>query len=181
MSDLDAPVREVARLLIERRGNLLEQSRCFDDLLGYPVIRVHGDYHLGQVLRDANGQAYVVDFEGEPQRSVAERTLKTSPLKDVAGMLRSFSYARGAALGDKREARQVDLTAWEQRQRQRFLDGYLSRVRSERPDLLPAGDAATARAIEAWEVDKALYEVLYELSSRPSWLWLPLTSLARIL
>jgi maltose alpha-D-glucosyltransferase/alpha-amylase len=145
---------------------------------GLPRIRVHGDYHLGQTLRAADGSWTIIDFEGEPARPLAERRRKTSPLKDVAGMLRSFGYARGAL---EREAAAVAddaaLAAWERDARAAFLTAYRMEIASAATPLVPVDDAAFQRALAAWEIDKALYEVRYELANRPDWLPIPLATL----
>ena len=144
-------------------------------------IRVHGDYHLGQTLRTPDGDWVLIDFEGEPARPVAARRAKTSALKDVAGMLRSFAYARGAAersLGPHlSQAAAARLSAWEATARREFVAGYRAAVRSAPVPLVPAGDVAFANALAAWELDKALYEIAYEVRNRPDWLELPLRAL----
>jgi trehalose synthase-fused probable maltokinase len=138
------------------------------------VIRHHGDYHLGQVLW--TGEDWVViDFEGEPARSLSERRQKRSPLRDVAGMLRSFAYAASAAplLRDAEPA--LD---FEQRAREEFLSGYLDEVE---PSLLPPGEEAIARLLSVFELEKAVYELRYELDNRPSWIGIPVTGIDRLL
>jgi len=130
------------------------------------AVRVHGDYHLGQVLH-WRGDWYVLDFEGEPARPVAERTAPSSPLRDVAGMLRSFSYA--AAVGSFPPV-------WEDEARRRFLAGYRS-VEAVAA-LLPADPGPL---LAAFELDKAVYEVGYERASRPSWEPIPLAAVRRLL
>ncbi len=130
------------------------------------VIRIHGDYHLGQVLH-WHGDWYVLDFEGEPARPVAERIAPSSPLRDVAGMLRSFGYA--AAVGGL-------APIWEREARQRFLAGYRS-VEAV-ASLLPADPEPV---IAAFELDKAVYEVGYERASRPDWERVPLAAVRRLL
>ncbi len=157
----------------------------FERLRGRSKTRVHGDYHLGQTLRTAEGDFAILDFEGEPQRPVAERRAKTSPLKDVAGMLRSFSYARGAAeraLAEhpEREARVSDLVAWERSARLAFLDAYLSEAQAHRAAFLPRTREDFREALGIWELDKALYEIAYEVNNRPDWLWLPLASALKL-
>lgn len=139
-------------------------------------IRVHGDYHLGQTLRTPQEDWVIIDFEGEPARPVAERRQKTSALKDVAGMLRSFAYARGAAERSRVSA-SAPLASWEAEARQAFLDGYREAVREAPMALVPADDREFAAALAAWELDKALYEVAYEVRNRPDWVELPLRSL----
>jgi maltokinase len=126
-------------------------------------LRQHGDLHLGQVLR-SEGQWLIFDFEGEPARALAERREKHCPYKDVAGMLRSFSYAAGAA--EKKGAAPADRRG---PARKAFLEGYSSRARA----LLP-GDEATARVLLAsLELEKLLYELRYEVGHRPDWVRIP--------
>ncbi len=139
-------------------------------------IRVHGDYHLGQTLRTPQEDWVIIDFEGEPARPVAERRQKTSALKDVAGMLRSFAYARGAAERNQ-VAASAPLASWETEARQAFLEGYREAVLEAPMALVPADDREFAAALAAWELDKALYEVAYEVRNRPDWVELPLRSL----
>lgn len=132
-------------------------------------IRVHGDLHLGQVLK-AQGKWYLFDFEGEPSRPFSERKEKTSPLKDVAGLLRSFAYATATAerqggpkakqLGEARRA---------------LLDGYLEKVRGK--GLLPEAESGWKALLAAFELEKLLYEVRYELHHRPDWIHIPMDAL----
>jgi maltokinase len=143
--------------------------------------RVHGDYHLGQVMRTDGGWR-VLDFEGEPTKPLEERIRPSSPLKDVGGMLRSFHYAARHVLGEHRPAEWDDLlplaSAWEVRNRQAFLDGYQEVVGIEA--MLP--DPASAPVVlAAFELDKALYELDYELAHRPEWVTIPLDALDRLI
>jgi trehalose synthase-fused probable maltokinase len=142
------------------------------------AIRVHGDYHLGQTLRTDTGWT-VLDFEGEPALGVAERRALSSPLRDVAGMLRSLDYAAAAALAERTEAdpdrvealrRQGD--AWAEANRRLFWGAYLARV-GDHP-LLPGGAEDALALRRAWELRKAVYEVGYELGHRPDWVAMPL-------
>jgi trehalose synthase-fused probable maltokinase len=148
--------------------------------LGLPRIRTHGDYHLGQTLR-TDDDWVILDFEGEPARPVAERRLRASALKDVAGMLRSFAYARGATAlvlpAGSDEAARARLTNWELQARSAFLEAYRHQLAEARVDLAPASDEDFVRALRAWELDKALYEVAYEARNRPTWLAIPLAAL----
>jgi maltokinase len=138
------------------------------------VIRTHGDYHLGQTL--VSGSDWVIlDFEGEPARTLAERRRKRSPLRDVAGMLRSFAYAATAA----ELLRDADVPSdWEERARWRFLESYLATVD---PSLLPAGDAAIERLLAVFELEKAVYELRYELDNRPEWVVIPVAGIERLM
>lgn len=157
------------------------RSAGFQEETGTGLIRVHGDFHLGQTLRTPDGDWVIIDFEGEPARSVAERRRKTSALKDVGGMLRSFAYARGTAEriaiehGDGLAVER--LARWETGARRAFLQGYREAIRAAPVPLVPEDDTAFARALAAWELDKALYEVAYEVRNRPGWLALPLRAL----
>ena len=168
---------EALRQLAARRDELVARAAGFRELVGTTKIRVHGDYHLGQVLRTPTDDFILLDFEGEPARPLAERRQKSSPLKDVAGMLRSFAYAHGAALraGAPAEA----LTAWEASARTAFLAGYRSQTVDRGGTFVPAEDDRFARALDAWELDKAVYELAYELNNRPDWVEIPLQALLR--
>ena len=139
------------------------------------VIRTHGDYHLGQALWTDEDDWLILDFEGEPARSVPERRRKTSPLRDVAGMLRSFAYAASAATIQ----RNVDPPAdWEERCRAEFLDGYLD---TAEPSLLPSTRDQVERLLAIFELEKAVYELRYELHNRPDWVAIPVAGILRML
>jgi maltokinase len=142
---------------------------------GGKVIRTHGDYHLGQTMLTPDRGWVILDFEGEPARSLPERRLKRSPLRDVAGMLRSFSYAAaGSAL-----LRDVVAPAdWEDRARAEFLAGYHERVEAS---LLPPGAQATGQLLAVFELEKAIYELRYELNNRPDWVAIPVAGIERLL
>ena len=138
------------------------------------VVRTHGDYHLGQTMW-ADGDWVILDFEGEPLRTFAERRRKRSPLRDVAGMLRSFAYAASAA-SFLRDAEVPD--GWEAQARAQFLDGYFGTVD---PSLLPPGAAATERLLAVFELEKAVYELRYELDNRPDWVGIPVAGIQRLI
>jgi maltokinase len=145
------------------------------------AIRIHGDYHLGQVLRTDAGW-FVLDFEGEPARPPEERQLFSSPLQDVAGMMRSFQYAAAVALAERGESEHDELVplaaAWEGRNRRAFLEGYL---RTEGIDALLPNVDDRPTVLTAFELDKAIYEVLYERSYRPDWVDIPRAAIAALL
>ncbi|MEA2826073.1 MAG: maltokinase [Actinomycetota bacterium] len=143
-----------------------------------PAIRAHGDYHLGQVMRTDAGW-YVLDFEGEPDRPLEERQRPTSPLRDVAGMLRSLHYASAVALTE-RDGDEFDqpAAAWEARNRQAFLDGYLPVA--AKGGILPADQASVDAVLAAFELEKAVYELSYERAHRPDWEHIPRTALRRL-
>ncbi|PZE29573.1 hypothetical protein DEJ02_06575 [Curtobacterium sp. MCLR17_042] len=132
--------------------------------------RIHGDLHLGQVLSAPDPRGWVfLDFEGEPLRPLDERSLPDVTLRDVAGMLRSFDYVAGALAHD---AEPVDAAAWAAEARARFLEGY---QRGTGADL-----AAHSALLDAFELDKAVYEVVYETRNRPDWVGIPLAAVARL-
>jgi maltokinase len=144
------------------------------------AIRLHGDYHLGQVMRTDTGW-FVLDFEGEPARPVEERRRPSSPLRDVAGMLRSFHYATEVVLHERDEVERSALaplaSGWEQRNRDAFLQGY--RDAKGIDELLPEEGEAFDTVLTAFELDKAVYEVGYERDHRPDWIGIPLAAIRR--
>jgi maltose alpha-D-glucosyltransferase/alpha-amylase len=182
---LDDRRQALARELLATRDSLLHR---FDALRGIrsPVtrIRCHGDYHLGQVLV-TEGDVAILDFEGEPARPVAERRAKTSPLRDIAGMLRSFSYAALTGLEAVTQTRPDDIerlapwaAAWETWVSAGFLRAYFAATRHA--DLLPPDSDDLEILLNAFTIDKALYELGYELNNRPDWVHVPLTGLLRL-
>jgi maltose alpha-D-glucosyltransferase/alpha-amylase len=173
-----------SRLLAERGGLLERIARHGYDRSEGAKTRVHGDYHLGQVLLVQN-DFVITDFEGEPARPLAERARKASPLKDVAGMLRSFDYAMHAALftlrterSEVRERVETAARQWRTQATRAFVDGY--------DEVARANGLASPRAeanglLELFMLEKALYELGYEADNRPEWLVIPLTGLLGIL
>jgi maltokinase len=140
---------------------------------GVPVQRIHGDYHLGQVMRIDSGWV-LLDFEGEPARPLAERVRLASPLRDIAGMLRSFDYASRFLLQDRLEPGHLAYRAeeWAQRNRSAFCDGYAAGAGVDPRE--------AKQLLRTFELDKAVYEVLYEARHRPSWVNIPLAAIERL-
>lgn len=146
--------------------------------------RAHADYHLGQVLLTGRGWM-ILDFEGEPARTLEERRAKTSPLRDVAGMLRSFNYAATAALFERAEVDSEEwkrlapwAAEWESLARERFISGYRTRAHEGR--FLPPAQEDVDLMLDVFEIDKALYEIGYERGHRPDWMRIPLHGIAKI-
>jgi maltose alpha-D-glucosyltransferase/alpha-amylase len=172
--------------LLGLQGALLDR---IDTLAGARVAatktRCHQDYHLGQLLWTGAKYA-LLDFEGEPARSLADRRRKRSPLTDVAGMLRSYSYAAWSALFAWSRAhdaqaleREPWATLWETSVTAAFLSSYLADTHGA--SFIPSDDAQLAALLELLMIDKALYELEYELNNRPDWLPVPVEGLLRLL
>jgi maltokinase len=172
---LDLPEIDAVAPIAGRGQDVREKLQALSHIgAGGRVIRTHGDYHLGQTMRSDRGWV-ILDFEGEPARPLPERRLKRSPLRDVAGMLRSFSYVTAGA----RLLRGVEVPPeWEHRARDAFLEGYFARVE---PSLLPPGEAPTRQLLAVFELEKAVYELRYELNNRPDWVAIPVAGIARLL
>ena len=186
LTRLEHDDRALAERLLEQEGAIADR---IEQLTGAPVeatkTRVHGDYHLGQVLV-AKADFYLLDFEGEPARPLAERRIKTSPMKDVAGMLRSFDYAAETAVS---RAAEVDpgttetiahlARVWRDATTRSFLDGYRSAVGD--CSSFPRDPRAAARLAELFLFEKALYEICYEAANRPTWLRIPIAGVLSLL
>jgi maltose alpha-D-glucosyltransferase / alpha-amylase len=180
LSQLPDDAMEHAGWALGRRRQLLDRFAALDRASnsGGARIRVHGDYHLGQVLRVMN-DFIILDFEGEPARTLAERRAKHSPLKDVAGMLRSFNYAAGAGLlayTARRPDDPVRLESWARLWERATAAAFLRAYRhSAGPTvILPPDEVVFQTLLDAFLLDKALYELAYELNNRPAWVRIPL-------
>lgn len=181
-----------ADILVRRRDHYLAWVEEVADLIGSDGgsrIRAHGDYHLGQVLRTKSGSFVIIDFEGEPTRPLAERREKTSPLRDVAGMLRSLSYAAATLVQppdgekpDRAKAAERELIGgrWERDARAAFLRGYTGSMEDDR-GLLPDDPKSFDALLSLFEAEKVFYELTYELNHRPGWEWIPMRGISRLL
>jgi maltokinase len=167
----ELPESDLLEPIVGRGEEVREQLRLLTHIgAAGKVIRTHGDYHLGQTMLTNRGWV-ILDFEGEPARNLPERRRKRSPLRDVAGMLRSFAYAATAS-----ETPPAD--DWEERAREEFLDAYLA---SADPSLLPPGRHGVDQLLSVFELEKAVYELRYELNHRPDWVRIPVASILRLL
>jgi maltose alpha-D-glucosyltransferase/alpha-amylase len=182
LEQLAPPDRDRAQAVLAKRDQLLRRIEAFSKpAVQGKKIRIHGDYHLGQVLVTRN-DFVIIDFEGEPGHSLEQRSAKQSPLRDVAGMLRSFSYVRHSALrnvaGSEAEGAKLAplARAWEAEVRSAFLaayEGAVSKPALFAPGALQAGEGL----LGLFELEKALYELRYELGNRPGWAGIPLQSI----
>lgn len=175
---LEESAAQEAAALQSARGRLLTVTRALAaGAAGTPLTRIHGDLHLGQMLV-SSGDVFIIDFEGEPARPLAQRRAKTSPMRDLAGVLRSFDYACAVVRRKSREAhphladdrREAFLAAFQERADAAFLEGYRNTAPSEE-------DAGLLRL---FLIEKAAYEIAYEAANRPGWIDVPLHGLARI-
>jgi trehalose synthase-fused probable maltokinase len=173
------------QILQGRRTILREFDRIVDAGVQAQRIRVHGDYHLGQVLR-TDHDFVIVDFEGEPMRSLAERREKQLALKDVAGLLRSFDYAifgglQDRAADDRAAFDRLESWArtWQSWTSARFVRAYRDTAGDAR--FVPQSPEGFAAALDAFLLDRALYELIYELNNRPTWVSVPLHGLRRFM
>lgn len=182
-------INDVARVVREE-PNFREMGRDLELLHSSALMktRFHGDYHLGQVLHTAgehNREWVVLDFEGEPGRPLVSRRVKHSPLRDVAGMLRSFDYAVRMAMSEhvtddilQRSALEQWAEAWLREVRANFLSAY-QEVTTE-SDFVPVDSEYLRRVLRVFELEKAIYELDYEMNNRPDWIWVPVTGIMEL-
>jgi malto-oligosyltrehalose trehalohydrolase len=183
----EAAARQLASEVRAREQRLFELIRASTHISAeFAKTRHHGDFHLGQVLVVPEG-AIILDFEGEPLRPLADRRAKHSVLRDVAGLVRSLSYAAEAALRalpqdlppGRREAAHRVLAAWESAARRRFVQAYFAAASGIRS--LPAQRSRAEQLLQFFLLEKALYEVVYELANRPDWVAIPLRGVLELL
>lgn len=183
LRSLSADVQETAKAWLAATPEILDAyGALLKRRLKADKIRVHGDYHLGQVLNTGN-DFVILDFEGEPRRSASERLLKRSPLVDVAGMLRSFDYAVETSLLRQPEADRIRLRPfadqWLELANRMFLEGYQEATKGA--SFLPSSPGDFDLLLRLFLLDKAVYEIGYELNYRPNFLAIPLGSAQRLL
>jgi maltose alpha-D-glucosyltransferase/alpha-amylase len=186
LSSLPDGLAEQARMLLGRWPELTSRIKALPpERLDFAKTRCHGDYHLGQVLV-VKDDFMIIDFEGEPERPLHERRSKHSPLRDVAGMLRSFSYAAWTAVTARaaerprvRDALIPWAADWERQTAESFLAGYQSAI-GDCPSY-PSDSDVARRLIALFAIEKAFYEIRYEAANRPSWLTIPINGLIRLL
>jgi maltose alpha-D-glucosyltransferase/alpha-amylase len=175
---LPAPTARLAEAVVAARPGIALLAPELPSAPGLSMIRIHGDFHLGQTLKTPRGFV-IIDFEGEPSKPLAVRRQKHCALKDVAGMLRSLDYASAssdlAAGEDAPESAPLDAL------RQAFLEGYYTRAGQRDAGFLPSTVATRDALTSLFELEKALYEVEYELNNRPTWATIPLAALVRLL
>jgi trehalose synthase-fused probable maltokinase len=186
MKYLPAEWRAKAEKLAERESEIASRiNTALREPIRATRTRIHGDYHLGQVLRTEN-DFVIIDFEGEPARSIEERRVKRSPLQDVAGMLRSFHYAAFAPLLGEDRVEGDDVTrmgvwaqAWNSWVAERYLAKYFATAKDAA--YLPATQAEIQVVLELHLLEKAIYELGYELNNRPTWVGIPLQGISKLL
>jgi maltose alpha-D-glucosyltransferase/alpha-amylase len=185
-ASLAPPTRDLADRILALRHELFERIlRLMPDTVEAQKTRYHGDFHLGQVIVVEN-DFFIVDFEGEPARPLASRRRKSSPLRDVAGMIRSFDYATVAAvrhLAEARPAAEPRMTQLAEAWRQRAVDGFRAAYRKTMRGCkaYPASKKQASEMTAFFILEKAVYEVSYELANRPAWVDIPLKGILGIL
>ena len=161
----------------ELEASLKGRATNLDPLLGTLRIRIHGDYHLGQVLRTVENNFSIIDFEGEPSRPMEQRRLKWPALRDIAGMVRSFDYA--AETISRERGGDPNLAIWREAASDAFIEGYRETV-GDPKGLFPEHLGSFRFALAAVTIEKALYEARYEMDNRPDWLPIPFEALRRL-
>ncbi|MCK8780653.1 maltose alpha-D-glucosyltransferase [Rhizobium sp. NTR19] len=182
---LEGSLQDEARMLLERRDELLAiASQLAEAANGTLMTRNHGDFHLGQILV-AESDAYIIDFEGEPTKNLDERRAKSNPLRDVAGLLRSLSYLAASADLEREVVSEVDHSRHKElvdrfikRAEAAFLQAYFKAI--EASDELTRTDHVRDKLLDLFLLEKAAYEIAYEVRSRPHWLPLPLAGFSAI-
>jgi maltose alpha-D-glucosyltransferase/alpha-amylase len=179
LPDLPEHIAEEAKRILDIKEDIMSCFQMiYDDKIDVTKIRVHGDYHLGQVLFDGR-DFFIIDFEGEPMYSISERRLKRTPFKDVAGMIRSFHYAAYGQLVLNQNYRKSDMplleewaNQWFHYVSQYFLSAYLDTAADQ--GFVPQDKESMELLLRIYILEKAIYEVGYEMNARPEWLRIPI-------
>ncbi len=180
LPDVPEDHRGEAAMLLTREDEVLDRLSAFAKCeLIATKTRHHGDYHLGQVLNTGT-DFVIIDFEGEPARSLAGRRMKRSPMRDVAGMLRSFHYAAHSALKEpSSESARDSAEDWSREMSRVFLDAWLATAKGA--SFIPKDPGALKMLLDVHLLEKAIYEVAYELNHRPHWAFIPVRGISQIL
>ncbi|MBB3647537.1 maltose alpha-D-glucosyltransferase/alpha-amylase [Rhizobium sp. BK619] len=181
----DPAIDLLAAPLLKRRSELVELAATLTEATRHTLMtRTHGDFHLGQILV-SEGDAVIIDFEGEPAKNLAERRAKTNPLRDVAGLLRSLSYLvataqldNDAVIEHENEVRREAIARFGRQAEEAFLDAYSQAVSASKALDMPPDQRR--RVLDAFLLEKAAYEIAYEARNRPKWLPIPLAGLTEI-
>ena len=186
LPSMSPPIKARAETVAPMEKEILSRfSKLFSKKIPAVKTRIHGDYHLGQILYTGN-DFIIIDFEGEPARSIGERRLKRSPFRDVAGMIRSFHYPTYSILFSKKTFSPEEVTAlepwaecWYKYVAATFLRSYLQTVKGA--SFIPSGNEDLELLLNAYLMEKAIYEVAYELNNRPDWVTIPLKGIADLM
>ncbi|EMR01884.1 maltose alpha-D-glucosyltransferase [Cesiribacter andamanensis] len=186
LGSLPEHLQQDASQIMGLRGQVLEQfKQIYDHKITTLKIRTHGDYHLGQVLYTGR-DFLIIDFEGEPARAFSERRIRRSPLRDVAGMIRSFHYAAYGTLFEMQVANQKQEESleqwaeiWYRQNASLYLKAYLQEMQGT--GLLPDNEGDLRTMLQTFLLEKAVYEMAYELNNRPDWLLIPIRGIQSIL
>jgi len=186
LSSMSSQVRAKAEAVAPFEKEIITRfSRLYSKKIPSMKIRIHGDYHLGQVLYTGN-DFIIIDFEGEPARSIGERRLKRSPLRDVAGMIRSFHYPTYSILFSKKTFSPEEVEAlapwaecWYKYTAAAFLQSYLETIKGA--PFIPSKNEDLELLLNAYLMEKAIYEVAYELNNRPDWVTIPLKGITDLM
>jgi maltose alpha-D-glucosyltransferase/alpha-amylase len=182
-------IQAAAKQILDRRQEIIDRFRALTSRkISAMRLRCHGDFHLGQILH--TGQDFVIiDFEGEPVRPVSERRIKRSPLRDVAGLLRSFHYAcyvalqaeeaRGMFHSELRGTMAARAEEWRMWVSAQYLGEYLAQ--SADANFLPHSHEDMEVLLHAYLMEKAVYELGYEMNNRPDWINIPLAGIEQLL
>jgi maltose alpha-D-glucosyltransferase/alpha-amylase len=186
MNSLPEPLRADAEEVLAMRSQILAAfKRIYSRKIDTMKVRIHGDYHLGQVLFTGK-DLVILDFEGEPARPYSERRLKRTPIRDVAGMIRSYHYAPYASLFLDAKLSETDRNKlmpfadlWFHYMSGFFMEAYLQAVKDS--PLVPKNEEDLRVLLQTFLLEKAIYELNYELNNRPDWVLIPLRGIRQVM